>query len=396
VTAWSLFGAYDWNHLVTCTHGVYEPSVFDVRGPRPRPTALAGLVRQLAAGQTPSHPALDSPGWWRQPERLSVRPLWTGPGAAHKVAVRRTAAPVPEPRPMLITGATGTLGRAFARICQGRALRAQLLLRQELDIADPASVARALDERQPWAVINTAGYVRVDQAETDAERCFRENARGPAELARACAARGVRLVTFSSDLVFDGVKDAAYVESDEPAPLNVYGRSKAEAEQRVLAADASALVVRTSAFFGHWDTFNFVYDSLRRLAAGEAVLAAADALVSPTYVPDLVHACLDLLIDGECGLWHLANVGAVTWAELAETAARRAGISARGLRGQPTRDLDLPAPRPLNSVLASERGWIMPTLEDALERFLAECEGPWRQGSSRTGQAPQALHWRVA
>ncbi len=102
-------------------------------------------------------------------------------------------------RPLLITGKTGTLGRAFARLCELRGIAYQLVSRQEMDIADPDSVVRALDALQPWAVINTAGYVRVDQAEAEPERCFRENADGPAVLATACARRGVRLVTYSSN-----------------------------------------------------------------------------------------------------------------------------------------------------------------------------------------------------
>ena len=125
---------------------------------------------------------------------------------------------------------------------------------------------------------------------------------GPAALADACARRGVPLLTFSSDLVFGGDRDVPFVESDPLRPLNVYGRSKAEAEARVLEALPSALVVRTSAFFGPWDEHNFVTIALRELAAGRPFVAAEDAVISPTYVPDLVNASLDLLIDGERGL----------------------------------------------------------------------------------------------
>jgi dTDP-4-dehydrorhamnose reductase len=382
LTVWSLFGAFDWNHLVTCEHDFYEPGVFDVRGPKPRPTGLAWLTRQLATGQAPEHPVLDTPGFWQRPDRLTIRPLWTEPYQARAVEVRRVPAAGREPRRLLINGATGTLGRAFARLSQARGLAHGLVSRQDMDIADPASVATALDRHRPWAVINTAGYVRVDEAETDVTRCFRENAEGAAILARACAERGIRLVTFSSDLVFDGLKDAAYVESDAVAPLNVYGASKAQAERRVLEADPSALVVRTSAFFGPWDVHNFVYFVLGRLAAREEVEAADDALVSPTYVPDLVHACLDLLVDGEQGVWHLANVGGLTWAELARAAARQAGVSTRSLHPRPTEDLRLPACRPRQSVLASERGQVMPALEDALQRFCLECEVAWPTAAS--------------
>src|SRR3954463_11941558 len=135
------------------------------------------------------------------------------------------------PHPLLITGATGTLGRAFARMCDLRGLEHCLTSRVELDIAETASVEATLERIRPWAVVNTAGYVRVADAEREPERCFRENARGAANLALACARSGILLVTFSSDLVFDGRLGRAYVESDAPCPTCVYGASKLEAER---------------------------------------------------------------------------------------------------------------------------------------------------------------------
>ena len=275
-------------------------------------------------------------------------------------------------RPILITGARGTLGRAFARICEERGLAARVVTRAEMDMAVDASVDAMLSATRPWAVVNAAGYVRVDDAERESGPCFRENTAGPVTLARHCAARGIPFVTFSSDLVFDGAKRAPYVESDLVSPLNVYGRTKALAEEQVLLALPSALVVRTSAFFGPWDEHNFVTIVLRELAAGRTFVAADDATVSPTYVPDLVNTSLDLLIDGEGGLWHLANPGAVTWADLARDVARRAGLDAGAVDGRPTASLALPAARPLYSVLGSERSTIMPALDDALDRYLRE------------------------
>lgn len=273
-------------------------------------------------------------------------------------------------RPVLVSGATGTLGGAFARLCAARNLAAVVLTRQEMDIADPASVEAAIRRYRPWAVVNAGGYVRVHDAEQDAARCLRENAHGPAVLAIACARHAIRLLSFSSDLVFDGAKGAPYVESDAAAPLNVYGRSKAEAERRVLAAHPQALVVRTSAFFGPWDRHNFVTLALRALAAGEPFAAADDLVVTPTYVPDLVHACLDLLVDGESGIWHLSNGDAVSWAQLAQRAAAKAGVDAGSLQVVQSRALDLAAAQPRHAALATARGQLLPPLDDALERYL--------------------------
>lgn len=360
VTLWSLLGAHGWNTLLR-GGGRYEPGVFDVGGGSPRPTALASMARSLAQRGSYDHPVLDAPGWWRRPERL-----WYPPQG--QVA----PAPTPTARPLLVTGATGTLGRAVARLCAARGLPYRLLSRRELDIADDRSVREAFVALRPWAVVNAAGYVRVDDAETRALRCRRENVVGPTLLARECSRRGVPLVTFSSDLVFDGTKMSPYLESDRTSPLNVYGETKVEAETRVLETFADALVIRTSAFFGPWDDSNFVHVALRELAAGRPFSAAVDAVVSPTYVPDLVDAALDLLIDGERGIWHLANHGESTWADLARRAAATAGIDDSTLVPLPAAALASPARRPRYTALASERGAVLASLDDALGRFVSE------------------------
>ena len=204
--------------------------------------------------------------------------------------------------------------------------------RADLDITDEASIAAALDRFKPWAIINTAGFVRVDEAEQQADECFRINVTGPELLGKACKLHGIPLVTFSSDLVFDGQLGRSYVEPDEPAPACEYGRSKAEAEARLLAIDSDALIVRTSAFFGPWDRYNFLYNTVAALRRGEEVIASDKTIVSPTYVPDLVHATLDLLLDEEKGVWHLTNQGAISWHELACEVADRARLDRAQLR----------------------------------------------------------------
>ena len=367
VTAWSLFGAFDWNSLVTRDDGYYESGVFDLRGGEPRPTALAGLLRELADGRTPTHPAAQGAGWWRRPIRL------TGKAAARVGSLDDADdALAPGGAPILISGASGTLGRAFARVCALRNLPCRLLSRREMDIGDPGSVARALDHYRPWALINASGYVRVDAAEHDVERCFRENAHGPAVLAAACASRGIHFTTFSSDMVFDGRRDGSYIETDAVSPINVYGRSKAEAEQSVLGALPGALVVRTSAFFGPWDQYNFVSIALDALERGDGFAAPFDLRMSPTYVPDLVHTCLNLVIDGAGGIWHLTNGDALSWLDLARRAAELATIDPALVVARPASDCGHIAPRPLNSALHSNRGILMPGLDHAMARFVAQ------------------------
>ncbi|MFK3738422.1 family 1 glycosylhydrolase [Massilia sp. TN1-12] len=395
VTVWSLLGAFDWNSLVTQARGYYESGAFDVRSQPPRPTAVARMMRELSSGTPLSHPVLRAQGWWRRPGRFLCQPVAT-PDAITSITADGHVQVPGDVRPVLITGATGTLGRAFALACHRRRIACRLLSRQDMDIGDADSIERALAQYRPWAVINTAGYVRVDDAERDGERerCMRENADGAANLAAACARHGVHLTTFSSDLVFDGAKDTPYVESDAAAPLNVYGRSKQDAERRVLEAHPGALVVRTSAFFGPWDRHNFVTLALQALERGETFRAASDLTVSPTYVPDLVHTCLDLAIDAEAGIWHLANAGAVTWAELARKAADAAGIDAATLQAVPAAELGMAAARPRYAAMTSERGILLPPLDNAIARYLElrnqddpEMEELIRTAESRQPQA---------
>jgi dTDP-4-dehydrorhamnose reductase len=375
VTVWALLGSFDWNVLVTRPGTFYEPGPFDVRGRTPRPTALARLMRELASGRArDEHPLLALPGWWRRPDRM-FRPDMQG----------RSASPAPAGpgvdmedrafRPLVILGATGTLGNAFARACEVRGIPYHIMTRREVDLGDPRSVDRAMTEHRPWAVVNAAGYVRVDDAERDVQACMQANAVGPGVLAAACSRHGVDLVCFSSDLVFDGAHERLqrpYVESDAVAPLSIYGRSKAEMEQRVLDVMPDALVVRTAAFFGPWDRSNFVSQTIAALMDRQRVRTAIDAVVSPTYVVDLANTVLDLLIDGEHGIWHLANRGATSWTHFAEQVAAVTRLPAELIEGVPTRTLGYAARRPRYAVLTSERGALMPSLEDALSRYLRD------------------------
>jgi dTDP-4-dehydrorhamnose reductase len=368
VTIWSLLGCIDWNSLLLEKAGFYESGAFDVRCSQPRPTAIARAAESLAATGDFDHPALDGFGWWQRDDRYF---------APHERA--GTPNIITTPRKLLITGGTGTLGRAFARICDSRHLQYDLLTRADMDIANQQSVEAALLRHRPWAVINAAGYVRVADAAKEPERCFRENADGAEMLARACAHLGIPYITFSSDRVFDGTLGRPYVESDRISPICVYGKSKAAAEQRVMQICPQALIIRTSAFFGPWDRYNFVHAVLRDLAAGRRVEASDEMHVSPTYVPDLAHSTLDLVIDGAAGIWHLANQGMISWYELAARAAGEAGMDASALVKTHGGGRSMTA-------LSSERGLILPSFTSALQRYVRENTVAW-SGDPSTREA---------
>jgi dTDP-4-dehydrorhamnose reductase len=368
ITAWSLLGTYDWDSLLTRQDGHYEPGVFDVSGGAPRPTALARLIRDLARTGDADHPALDAPGWWHRDCRLAWEPAQCCPSTLppRRMAVFSGAE---QPRRLLITGGGGALAQVLANVCIVRGLPHRLLSRAELDVADPGSILAAFDRWRPWAVINAAGFSRVDRAEGAPDLCWRENVAGAEALSRACSAAGMPLVAFSSHLVF-GDKPEPYLEDDKVAPLGVYAAAKAEAERVTLAAFPDALLIRSGPFFGPWDGLNTLTQAIRSVGAGQPFAAASDVTVSPTYLPDLADTTLDLLMDGERGIWHLASAGTVTWAELAREAVAGAALDASIVRAVQGAELGWRAPRPAQSALRSSRSALMPPLDRALGCYL--------------------------
>ncbi|HEX7822507.1 MAG TPA: SDR family oxidoreductase [Sphingobium sp.] len=364
VTAWSLLGSFDWASLLTRSDNEYETGLFDVSAGIARPTALAGLVRELGAGGASRSRLIDLPGWWKRPERLAY-PSYRLDMAAAVEAVTPMCAP------LLILGATGTLGQAFAGACHVRNIPYRLADRAALSLNDMVSIEKTLDKIRPWAVVNCAGWVRVDEAEAHPDACMAVNRDGSLRLAHACAAREIPLTIFSSDLVFDGLSSDAYIEGRPVAPLSVYGRSKAEADTALLALGADILVIRTASFFSPFDRHNFASHVLASLRAGQNVRAAEDCVTSPTYVPDLVRTVLDLMIDGETGLWHLANQGAVSWAGFAIKLAKALKFSDATILPLPQAEMGWAAPRPAFAPLASKKCGLMPELDEAIRRFAS-------------------------
>ena len=349
VTAWALFGSVDWNSLLTRSTGYYERGAFDIRGGIVRPRAITRVIHDLAVRGVCNDVVAEGTGWWQR--QGPPRPT------RNKTRVR-----------LAICGA-GTLAQAIARACERRRVEYLLLPRNRVDAAEPAAVARVLDDMRPWAVINATGYVRVDEAETDSDRCWRDNAIAAAVLADETARRGIQLATFSSDLVFDGKRSTPYLEDHPVSPLSVYGGSKVAAERSVLGRLPDALVIRTAAFFGPDDTANYLVAAMRHVQQGLPWRAARDLVISPTYVPDLADATLELLFDRAAGLWHLTSGDSLSWAEFARRALRRFRLDESLVHDCAAEDLGLVAPRPAFSALGSARGALMPDLDSALDRF---------------------------
>jgi dTDP-4-dehydrorhamnose reductase len=198
-------------------------------------------------------------------------------------------------------------------------------------------------------VLHAAAWTDVDGAESDSEGVARVNVEGT----RNVVGLGAPVVYYSTDYVFDGRKSEPYVESDEPNPLSVYGRTKRAGEREV----REGWVVRSSWLFG-WTSHNFLRTMLRLGAEQDEVAVVDDQRGSPTFVGHLAEATKDVL-ELPHGTYHVAAEGDCTWAEFAEAIFEEAGLSC-GVRRITTAELGRPAPRPTNSVLRSERG--APTL----------------------------------
>jgi dTDP-4-dehydrorhamnose reductase len=363
VTAWALLGSFGWNRLLTKPRGVYEPGVFDLRSGKPRPTALAKFIKHLTS-QHEIHPVSHEVGWWQRSSRLIFQK--TINDSIHRLVLNGNH------KPLLIIGKNGTLGRAFARICYERSIPFVLLGREECDITNRSTIDQVIDRYNPWAIINAAGYVRVDDAEADGDCCFNLNTYGPVNLAEACLQHHIKFLTFSSDLVFDGQQNKPYIVSDIVNPLNIEGSSKEKREQLVLKTSRESLAIRTAAIFGRWNEYNCLHYVINNLSKQQQITVENDLCISPTYVPDLVNNSLDILIDDEKGIWHITNRGVTTWSELAFEVAAKWRLNNMFINSLPAKDISYQAQRPQYSVLKSEKGIVLPSLDNALQRFYNE------------------------
>jgi dTDP-4-dehydrorhamnose reductase len=237
--------------------------------------------------------------------------------------------------------------------------------RPGVDLLRPASIAQALADFGPDIVINPAAYTAVDKAESEPAQAFALNRDGAGTVAAAAAKQGVPIVHFSTDYVFDGSKDGAYVESDPASPRSVYGQSKYEGELAVAAANPLYIVLRTSWVYAPFGT-NFVRTMLRLAAERDNLRVVNDQIGCPTYAPDIAAGVIAIagriLAEGWhpefAGVTHLAGPDALSWYGFANDIVR--GAALRGGRSVPispilTSDYPTPAARPANSRLSTAR-----------------------------------------
>jgi dTDP-4-dehydrorhamnose reductase len=276
---------------------------------------------------------------------------------------------------IVITGATGQLGRALVEESGSRGLEALALPHADLDICDLPGVFHQLSRLRPAVVINAAAATRVDNLEHNPDLALKVNSLGPRNLAVACRRLGLKLLHVSSDYIFDGAKEGPYVEWDAPRPLSVYGLSKLLGEEGVRQQCADHFIVRTAWLYGLPGP-NFVTAILgrgRSLSPAEELKVVDDQKGTPTSTLALAPQLLALAQTEAFGTYHATCQGETTWYGFARLILKKAGVKAR-LRPCPTSQYPRPARRPANSVLENRLLQLadldlMPPWHEAFQQF---------------------------
>jgi dTDP-4-dehydrorhamnose reductase len=272
----------------------------------------------------------------------------------------------------MIFGATGLLGKALTHEWSGDEVVG--LSSRNVDIRDGERVREVVRKNGPDWIVLSAAYTDVDGCESNPDKAFAVNRDGAVHVAAAARETGSRMMFLSSDYVFDGKSKTPYETEDPRNPQSVYGRSKAEAEVRLLEALPDCCVARTSWLFGVGG--KCFPDTILKLAASRPALDVVnDQRGCPTYAGDLANAIVDLCHKNASGIVHVTNAGDCSWFEFAQEIVKDAGLSTE-VRPVSSQQMSRPAPRPAYSVLspASLRvcGVEMPEWKDALRRYLKE------------------------
>ena len=272
----------------------------------------------------------------------------------------------------MILGASGLLGKELMREWTGDEVVG--LGSRDVDIRDVDKVLKVVQEARPEWVVLAAAYTNVDDCESHPDLAFAVNRDGAVNVARAAKRIGAKLLFLSSDYVFDGKKTSPYETGDARNPQSIYGRTKAEAEVRMLDLLPECCIARTSWLFGTGG--KCFPDTILKLAASRPALDVVnDQRGGPTYAVDLARAIIDLCRNHATGIVHTTNTGDCSWYEFARDIMKGAGLATK-VRPVSSQQMARPAPRPAYSVLSpkslQQYGIAMPTWQDALERYLRE------------------------
>jgi dTDP-4-dehydrorhamnose reductase len=291
---------------------------------------------------------------------------------------------------ILLTGATGQVGWELARTLMpvGEVIAVD---RTQADLADLSSLRAIIQRQRPDVIVNPAAYTAVDKAETEQGQAFLINAEAPGVIAEEADKIGALLVHYSTDYVFDGTKSSPYVEDDTANPVNVYGASKLAGEQAIQAVAGDYLILRTSWVYASRGN-NFLRTILRLAAEREELRIVADQIGAPTWArliaETTAHIVRQSLLEKreakfKSGIYHLTTSGDTSWHGFAQKIVdivREQGnvtLKNKAIYPIPTTDYPLPAQRPANSRLSTQRleqqfGLSLPSWDNALRLCMQE------------------------
>jgi len=288
---------------------------------------------------------------------------------------------------VLLLGANGQLGTEFSSLLHDQ-YELQAFTRAEADFSQPEQVRKIVAQMKPAIILNAAAYTAVDRAESETELAFLVNARTPQVLAEEAARYGGLLVHYSTDYVFDGSKNAPWVEADATGPLNVYGASKLAGEQAIAAQGGSYLIFRTSWVFAPHGK-NFLLTILRLARERDQLTIVADQKGAPTTALAIARATEQVLAalgdrgagSTPSGVYHMTCSGETTWHGFAQAIVDEAAGTLEGKRPQvlpiPGSQYPTAARRPSNSVLDNGKllsgyGVRLPHWRDALREAVSK------------------------
>lgn len=278
----------------------------------------------------------------------------------------------------LITGRNGQLAQAFIKRFEREGIEFLAPDETQLDITDVSKVMKIVEALKSCVIINCAAYNHVDHAEREPEKARAVNAEGPGMLAAAAHTYGSFFVHFSSDYVFDGMKEnGLYYENDITNPLNEYGKSKLAGEKLVWKENRDSLIFRLSWVFGEGKQ-NFIAKLIEWAKKSEFLKISCDEFSVPTYTDTVVDVTLKALDKGVTGLYHLTNSGFCSRYEWANHILGSMGIR-KFIRPVSMDLFDLPAKRPKFSAMSNQQisdltGVRIPTWKEAVSAFLRDKE----------------------
>ena len=262
---------------------------------------------------------------------------------------------------IFITGAEGQLGWELQRTApQDMTIHAYDL--PDLDITRADLLEEKINHARPDCIINAAAYTAVDKAEAETELAFNVNAVGAENVARAAAARGIRLVHISTDFIFDGKSGRPYTPADQAAPLGVYGKSKLAGETRIAATGVERLIIRTSWLYSAHGK-NFVKTMLELMRQRPELRVVCDQIGTPTWAKGLAEFIWSVINRKDIsGIYHWTDAGVASWYDLAVAIMEeglRLGLLERAVKVVPipTSAYPTPARRPSFSVLDKTATW---------------------------------------